>query len=147
MDPEIWGKHAWIFLHSISFQYPDNPTELDKQRYKTFFLMLQYILPCYKCKVNFAKHLEKHDIDKALVSRNKLIKWLIDVHNEVNILNCKKVLSHCEVLKYYNNLTNGKSYKKLIIAVCILTSIIIMYLYMNKKEYYTYSNTVDSLLE
>ena len=23
MKPEIWGPHAWMFLHSITLEYPD----------------------------------------------------------------------------------------------------------------------------
>ena len=50
MKPEIWGPHAWIFLHSITFDYPDNPTKEVKEKYKGFFESLQDILPCEKCK-------------------------------------------------------------------------------------------------
>ena len=26
MEPNIWGPGAWTFLHSITFQYPENPS-------------------------------------------------------------------------------------------------------------------------
>jgi len=36
MRADIWGPHAWIFLHSISLEYPDNPTNIDKNNMKNF---------------------------------------------------------------------------------------------------------------
>ena len=44
MDPEIWGPSAWIFLHTITLNYPNNPTIYDKQNYKNFLLI--YIIFC-----------------------------------------------------------------------------------------------------
>ena len=37
MDPTIWGPHMWYVLHIITFAYPKEPTEYDKQRYSDFF--------------------------------------------------------------------------------------------------------------
>ena len=37
MDPKVWGPNAWIFLHSITMNYPKNPTNEDKEKYRTFF--------------------------------------------------------------------------------------------------------------
>ena len=59
MNPKIWGPHAWIFLHSVSFSYPDDPTEEDKKEYKKFFESLQYVLPCDTCKYNYKKKIKK----------------------------------------------------------------------------------------
>ena len=42
MKPEVWGPHAWIFLHSITFNYPDNPTDDEKKHYKNFFENLKF---------------------------------------------------------------------------------------------------------
>ena len=39
MEPNIWGPGAWTFLHSITFQYPENPTDL-KNRNIILFLIL-----------------------------------------------------------------------------------------------------------
>ena len=30
MNKNIWGPSGWLFMHSISFQYPEYPTEEDK---------------------------------------------------------------------------------------------------------------------
>ena len=36
MEAKIWGPHAWIFLHSITMAYPENPTDNDKKYMKIF---------------------------------------------------------------------------------------------------------------
>ena len=46
MRPEIWGPHAWIFLHSVTLEYPDNPTDEDKQNMINFIDSLGNVLPC-----------------------------------------------------------------------------------------------------
>ena len=34
MVTTIWGPGMWHFLHTISFNYPINPTDEDKTNYK-----------------------------------------------------------------------------------------------------------------
>ena len=49
ITPNLWGPHGWKFIHYVTFGYPINPTNQDKENYKMFFLSLQNILPCSKC--------------------------------------------------------------------------------------------------
>ena len=37
MKKNFWGPSGWLFLHSVTFQYPDNPSDEDKYNYKVFF--------------------------------------------------------------------------------------------------------------
>ena len=53
MDPEIWGPHAWIFLHSVTLAYPENPTNIDKKNFELFFNSMQPIIPCQKCSNHY----------------------------------------------------------------------------------------------
>ena len=39
--------------------------------------------------------------DKNMDTRHKLIEWLIDIHNEVNRMNNKKIYTYNEVYKKY----------------------------------------------
>jgi hypothetical protein len=100
MKPEIWGPSTWVFLHSITLNYPDSPTTEDKHNITSFFEYIGKVLPCDKCKVNFQSHLEKTPItDQVVSSRKNLVLWLIDIHNSVNRMNNKPVLSHEEALR------------------------------------------------
>ncbi len=97
MDPSIWGESAWFYLHTVTLSYPEKPTKQDKLDMYNFFKHLK--LPCIKCQVNYKKHLKKHPItEKVLSKRERLVKWLIDIHNEVNIETGKKIMSYEEAI-------------------------------------------------
>ena len=102
MEPNIWGPPAWLFLHSITFQYPETPTFADKENYRVFFEKIQYVLPCPTCRAHYTENVNRNPI--RLNSRKELIEWLIDIHNEVNKKNGKKVLQYDEVYKQYNEI-------------------------------------------
>ena len=45
MLTSVWGPSMWHYLHTMSFNYPDNPTKEDKENYKSFIQSLKNILP------------------------------------------------------------------------------------------------------
>ena len=100
---DIWGPAAWKFLHTITFAYPNQPTLEDKRNYKLFFENIGNVLPCPMCKIHFSQNLKKHPIEFALESKNNMIKWLIDFHNEVNKSLGKRIYSYKEVYDVYLN--------------------------------------------
>jgi len=106
IGPDIWGPHGWKFIHMIALAYSLTPTPEQKQHYREFFTVLQYILPCSICANNYAKHFNE-DLpfnDKVLESRDTLLKWTIDVHNLVNKETGKKPIPYEEALQLiYNN--------------------------------------------
>lgn len=103
MDPNIWGPHAWTFLHNITLAYPKNPTESNKINIQKFIINMGHVLPCHKCKINFKDHLKDYPLTEKVIScRKELIEWLIDIHNCVNISNSKRVLSYTEALNECN---------------------------------------------
>jgi len=88
-DPFAWGSSAWMFLHCISMTYPKRPTASQKKQYETFFLSLKAVLPCKKCRLEYASWLKSHPVHHVLTSRNRLVQWVIDLHNCVNRRNGK----------------------------------------------------------
>ena len=42
----VWGPGMWHFLHTMSFNYPIEPSLEDKMKYRDFVLQLQNVLPC-----------------------------------------------------------------------------------------------------
>ena len=110
MDPNIWGPKFWFSLHSVSFTYPFYPDEADKLKYKSFFQLLEFTLPCVVCRVNYAKNLKSHPIEPHLKDRKSLAHWVIDIHNMVNIENGKPALTYKEVIKIYESIYERKIY-------------------------------------
>ena len=116
MNPKIWGPHFWFVLHIITFNYPKNPTEHDKQAYRDFFTSIKDILPCYNCKKHYAKNINKYPITPNLDNKKQLVTWLINIHNQVNKDLGKETYTLKEVLEIYKNLnpinpfTNSKCF-------------------------------------
>ena len=55
----VWGPSMWHSLHTISFNYPVNPTPEDKINYKFHILNLQNVLPCKYCRMNIKKNFKR----------------------------------------------------------------------------------------
>ena len=102
METRVWGPPAWRFLHLITFQYPEKPTDPDKKNYYIFFNSLKDVLPCPNCRKHYSNNFKKHPIQ--LESRKELIEWLIDIHNEVNLMIGKKEYSYDEVYELYGDI-------------------------------------------
>ena len=151
MEPNIWGPSAWTFLHSITLNYPDNPTIQQKKIYSDFFYILTKILPCSICKENLKIHMEKYPINFNLDSREKIVKWLIKIHNETNIQNGKKKISYKEFLEIYKNLYKNSEesityYKNknkiqkivLIIAIFLIIFLLSLIIFKNYSNIFNY---------
>ena len=129
MNPEVWGPGAWTFLHSITMYYPDNPTNEQKINHRHFFENLQNILPCPTCAKHYSENLNKYSLDEALESKDKLTKWLIDIHNEVNKKNNKRTYSYDEVIKIYDTKysESKKNYgNKILIGIVIFLILFVL---------------------
>uniref|UniRef100_A0A6C0DA81 thiol oxidase n=1 Tax=viral metagenome TaxID=1070528 RepID=A0A6C0DA81_9ZZZZ len=112
IGPNIWGPHGWKFLHFIAMAYPNEPTNEDKQKYLTFFTLVGDLLPCQLCIDNYKKHLLIYPItDEVLSSKSNLLKWSIDMHNEVNKENNKKVYTYNEAVALISNNYNEEQKK------------------------------------
>lgn len=129
MHPEFWGPSGWKFLHSVTFQYPIKPTVNDKAHYKEFFNSLKHTLPCEKCAYHYTAHLRKFPIDSALETREKLVRWLINVHNEVNKSLGKREYSYEEVIDIYKDEMDGVL-GRVSFTNTLLLIIILVFLYL-----------------
>ena len=105
MEPKVWGPPAWRFLHLITYQYPENPSDKDKKNYYIFFNSLKDVLPCPNCREHYSNHFKKHPIQ--LESRKEFIEWLIDIHNEVNLMLGKKTYSYDEAYELYDDINSS----------------------------------------
>jgi hypothetical protein len=106
IGPDVWGPHGWKFIHMIALAYSSNPSEEQRNHYKEFFTVLQYILPCSLCANNYKRHIteELPLTDEVLKDRDSLSKWVIDIHNLVNKETGKKIIPYEEALEMiYNN--------------------------------------------
>ena len=133
MDPNIWGNHAWLFLHTITLNYPDEPNRFDKENYKHFFENLSHVIPCEVCKGHYKQNIKKHPIQ--LDSKESLTKWLHKIHNLVNVKNGKDEFPYDDFIKKYGNLYSDNNNKKMFLLILIfITAIILFYIYKKYKK-------------
>ena len=129
LNPTTWGSHYWKAMHYLTIAYPDEPTDIDKTNVKQFFTSVGKILPCEKCRVHFAQHLQKYPLsDIVLSSRYNLINWLKDIHNEVNLEFNKKIWTYDDVIDEYGDQTDKHSCGLEIATICLLVLIVIIIL-------------------
>jgi hypothetical protein len=105
ISPNLWGPHLWKFMHLFTLSYPNEPTEEEKDSAYNFFTAIQTVLPCEKCRYNFKNHLETLT-EEVLDSNENLVKWLFNIHNEVNKSTGKPVFSFDDFISMYINNTN-----------------------------------------
>lgn len=101
----VWGPPMWHYLHTMSFNYPINPTMEDQEHYKTFVEMLQHTLPCKYCRDNFKQNLKILPMTKkVLKDRNSFSRYIYTLHNLVNKMLGKNIsISYEEVRDRYEN--------------------------------------------
>ena len=120
MMTSIWGPSAWHFLHTMSFNYPVNPTCDDKRHYRDYVLNLEYTLPCGKCRENLAKNFAKLPLKwKHMENRASFSKYIYRLHELINtMLGKKSGLSYNDVRDRYEhfrarcNTTPNKTIKR-----------------------------------
>ena len=137
MEPEIWGPHAWQFLHSITLSYPDNPTLEDKNNHAQFFNSIQNILPCQKCKDHYTQNLHILPIEQHLDNKESLFRWSVDLHNRVNVMNNKREYSYDEVTELYEKMYDKSNGIRLIgnkwLFIFLIILLIILGIYHHNK--------------
>lgn len=105
MLTSIWGPSLWHTLHTMSFNYPVNPTEKNKREYKKFIYGLRCTLPCGKCRKNLKNNLNELPLTrKDLKNRDAFSKWMYNLHELINkMLNKKSNLSYGQVRERYEH--------------------------------------------
>jgi len=83
----VWGPSVWHMLHTMSFNYPVEPSDDDKLHYRNFILSLKYVLPCGKCRKNLRKNFKKLPLElKDMVSRDSFSRYIYNLHELINTM-------------------------------------------------------------
>jgi hypothetical protein len=105
MLTSVWGPSLWHYLHTISFNYPVNPTKREKKHYKNFIYSLKYVLPCKYCRENLKNNLKSLPLtQERLKNRHNFSKYIYELHEHINkMLGKKSGLSFNEVRERYEH--------------------------------------------
>ena len=128
-----WGPSGWTFLHATSYSYPEYPTETEKNDMSHFITYFAKVLPCKKCREDFALFLAKNFGERKrgaiLKTKRTLVEFLIDAHNYVNNKLGKRIFSYKEV----DNLYLGNGFPARCCTILILIIIIIVMICLKRR--------------
>ena len=139
MDPNIWGPVAWNYLHFLSISYPDKPTKIDIDNNKKFLRIFADILPCIKCREHFKSYIQSKDLDIELDSKQKYMKLVWNLHNNVNEFLAKDKIEFSVFLRLYQDIIDSGKFnpidikkentmlRRILYLVLIITFCIILY--------------------
>ena len=101
----VWGPAMWHYLHTMSFNYPVNPTAEDKKHYKDFVYNLRNVLPCKYCRINLTNNLKQKPLKMChMQNRMTFSRYIYELHEMVNkMLQKKSNLSYCDVRERYEH--------------------------------------------
>lgn len=87
-----WGRGLWHFIHTATFNYPEYPMPYERRAIKRFLRSLTHLMPCRKCKDDFRKYVKSIPTR----SRAELSRYMVHVHNLINMKLGKKTVSYKE---------------------------------------------------
>ena len=79
---EELGRSAWIWLHSMAGNYPDNPSVDDQRAMNQLINHFARFYPCHECKTHLLTELKV--FPAVTNSRRTLEHWLCTLHNKIN---------------------------------------------------------------
>lgn len=105
MLTSVWGPAMWHYLHTMSFNYPVNPTPENKKHYKNFIYNLRNVLPCKYCRINLTNNLKKKPLLNChMENRITFSRYIYELHEVINkMLGKKSHLTYCDVRERYEH--------------------------------------------
>jgi hypothetical protein len=113
----VWGPALWHSLHIMSFNYPVNPTQEDKEHYRDYILSLQHVLPCKYCRQNLKTNFKSMPLTMTeMKDRESFSRYIYELHELVNrMLKKKSNLTYCDVRERYEHFRSRCTEEKPII--------------------------------
>jgi hypothetical protein len=108
----LWGPLGWMMLHSVSINYPDTPSETEKQICSRFLEMFGESITCHICRSHFLRMLQTYRVThpEFLKSKQDFFLFTVRAHNTVNKrLDKPTVKTVAEALKTLQQATSQTS--------------------------------------
>jgi hypothetical protein len=103
-NPRVWGPAFWFTLHTSAMYYPENASPIVKERMKNRILAIPYELPCSSCRQHAIAFIESNrdKLDDIVSSNDKLFRFYVDFHNQVNARYGKREWTYDEARAAYS---------------------------------------------
>jgi len=83
-DLDALGRATWTFLHTTAAYYPTQPTPAHQTNMLNLLRSLPTLYPCHVCADHLKEEVKLHPPEKAVTTREGVMRWLCQRHNEVN---------------------------------------------------------------
>lgn len=104
----FWNVY-WFQLHILSIHYPEKPSDEDKKEILNLLHAMQHGgIPCNICNQHFILWKEFYPPDMYLNSREKIKHYFINLHNDVNKRNKKKIFTKNDFVERFESDTGSK---------------------------------------
>jgi hypothetical protein len=102
--PEVWGESFWFVVHLGSMAAPEVIPAEKREKYWGFIDGVPEMLACKKCAEHARIWVEAHRPQKDTIcaSRENLVKFYVDMHNDVNQRNNQPILTLEEVKRKFS---------------------------------------------
>lgn len=103
-NPNVWGPPFWFSLHISAVYYPENPSNIVRERMKCRILAIPYEIPCGACRPHAISYIESNrdNLDKIVSNRHELGAFYVDFHNKVNERYGKPTWTYEDAYNYYS---------------------------------------------
>jgi len=114
----LWGPLGWMMLHSTSINYPDNPSEAEKQICSRFLDLFTETITCHVCKTHFLRMLQTYKVThpEYLNSKQDFFLFAVRAHNTVNKRidkpTVKTVSEALKTLQHATSVTSPAEYRQ-----------------------------------
>lgn len=107
-DPKIWGPSFWFSLHVSAAHYPENPSQIVRERMKQRIMAIPYEVPCSTCRPHASAFIESYrdKLDQVVSNKHELGKFYVDFHNKVNKRYGKPEWTYEQAYKVYSGQAN-----------------------------------------
>ena len=123
-----WGPAAWTLLHTISFAYPEDPSNEEKGKVFRFMHSFAEVLPCRRCREDWMQFLRIHmPVAECvhLTSKAAFSRFVVKGHNYVNQKLGKPVVAYETVERWYS-LSYNLICPKLSTVLCVVAIIVVI---------------------
>lgn len=98
----FWGPRLWYILHKISYKYPEKASLAEQQFYFSYYNLTRFMIPCPYCSIHYKNAMDIKFLHKNLNTRNEVIDWFRNLHNDVNLTKSGRVYQGFEVDMLYS---------------------------------------------
>ena len=114
LTKEKWGNATWYLFHTLAFKLNNNDNQELFNEFIGFIKIMCHELPCPECSYHAKTYINKNNIHN-LKTKDELIKYLNEFHNEVNrnlgkptmsIEECNELYRRANTLNIVHNYIN-----------------------------------------